>query len=111
MTEADIYAILSPVLPDKVFPYVAPQSNPAITAPWCVFSLYDVKGDVLKGQAETITNIQVDVYADTIDEARTLRLLLANALTKLSPVEISEKQGYEPDTGLFRATFECQVWQ
>ncbi|EST59165.1 hypothetical protein K151_1993 [Proteus hauseri ZMd44] len=111
MTEADIYSILSPVLPDKVFPYVAPQSNPAITAPWCVFSLYDVKGDVLKGQAETMTNIQVDVYADTIDEARTLRLLFANALTKLSPVEISEKQDYEPDTGLFRATFECQVWQ
>ncbi|HBN5714697.1 TPA: hypothetical protein L3G43_004066, partial [Morganella morganii] len=55
--------------------------------------------------------IQIDVYAKTIDEARRIRELSVAAVSPLSPAEFTEKQGYEADTSLFRATLECQVWQ
>ena len=111
MKESDLFSLLSPVLPGRVFPYVAPQDEPKIQPPWCVFSLYDTGGDVLGGRAETMTNIQIDVYAKTIDEARRIRELSVAAVSPLSPAEFTEKQGYEADTSLFRATLECQVWQ
>ncbi|QXO42229.1 DUF3168 domain-containing protein [Morganella morganii] len=111
MKESDLFSLLEPVLPDKVFPYVAPQDEPNIQPPWCIFSHYDVTGDVLCGRAETMTNIQIDVYAKTIDEARQIRDQAIAALIPLSPESFTEKQGYETDTALFRATLECQVWQ
>ncbi len=111
MTEADLYPLLAPILPDKVFPYVAPQEEIPTEPPWCVFSLYDVRGDVLCGQSETMTNIQIDVYAKTIDKARAIREKAVMAIKPLHPSSITETNGYESDTALFRATFECQVWQ
>ncbi|MBD2785518.1 DUF3168 domain-containing protein [Xenorhabdus sp. DI] len=111
MKEADIFPLLNPVLPGKVFPYVAPQSTPPVKPPWLVFSLYDIDQDVLNGQAGTLTNLQVDIYARTIDEARALRDKARSALTGLRPTDLSETNGYESDTGLYRATLECQIWQ
>lgn len=111
MTENNLFSLLAPILPDNVFPYVAQQDTPSISAPWCVFSFYDVKSDVIDGQSETLTNIQIDVYAKTPDEARAIRERAFRAIAVLGLTEIVERQTYEPDTTLFRATFECQVWQ
>ncbi|WP_340618472.1 tail completion protein gp17 [Xenorhabdus entomophaga] len=111
MTEADIFPLLNPVLPYKVFPYVAPQSEPPVTPPWCVFSFYSLDQDVLNGQAGQLNNLQIDVYAGTIDEARAIRNKARSAIAGLNPTELSETQGYEPDTSLYRATLECQIWQ
>ncbi|ATG18034.1 DUF3168 domain-containing protein [Providencia alcalifaciens] len=111
MTESDLFHLLSPVLPSQVFPYVAPQEEPAITPPWLIFSFYDIDEDVLSGQASTMTQIQIDVYAKTPDMARDIRAKALLAIQVLAPVNIVRKQDYEPDTSLYRATIECQVWQ
>ncbi|MEQ1964401.1 hypothetical protein ABLB69_14770 [Xenorhabdus khoisanae] len=111
MTEADIFPLLDPVLPDKVFPYVAPQREPPVMPPWCVFSFYSLDQDVLNGQAGQLNNLQIDVYAGSIDEARAIRNKARSAIAGLNPTELSETQGYEPDTALYRATLECQIWQ
>ena len=37
MKESDLFSLLDPVLPGRVFPYVAPQDEPGIQPPWCVF--------------------------------------------------------------------------
>ncbi|MDC9612305.1 hypothetical protein PSI19_00060 [Xenorhabdus khoisanae] len=113
MTEADIFPLLNPVLPYKVFPYVVPRSpkNPPPGAPWCVFSFYSLDQDVLNGQAGQLNNLQIDVYAESIDEARAIRNKARSAIAGLKPTELSETQGYEPDTRLYRATLECQIWQ
>ncbi|KMJ44129.1 putative phage structural component [Xenorhabdus khoisanae] len=111
MTEADIFPLLDPVLPDKVFPYVAPQREPPVMPPWCVFSFYSLDQDVLNGQAGQLNNLQIDVYAGSIDEARAIRNKARSAIAGLKPTELSETQGYEPDTTLYRATLECQIWQ
>ncbi|MDE9442682.1 hypothetical protein KKJ13_13970 [Xenorhabdus bovienii] len=111
MTEADIFPLLAPVLPDQVFPYVAPQSAPPISPPWCVFSLYSINQDVLSGQAGQLNNLQIDVYALTIDAARVIRDKARSAISVLRPTQLSETNSYESDTGLYRATLECQIWQ
>ncbi|CDG89809.1 tail completion protein gp17 [Xenorhabdus bovienii] len=111
MTEADIFPLLAPVLPDQVFPYVAPQSAPSVSPPWCVFSLYSIDQDVLNGQAGQLNNLQIDVYALTIDAAREIRDKARIALMPLKPTQLSETNSYESDTGLYRATLECQIWQ
>lgn len=87
------------------------RMNPKFSRRGVFFSLYDTGGDVLGGRAETMTNIQIDVYAKTIDEARRIRELSVAAVSPLSPAEFTEKQGYEADTALYRATLECQIWQ
>ncbi|MDC9591067.1 hypothetical protein PSI23_17685 [Xenorhabdus sp. XENO-10] len=113
MTEADISLLLKPILPGKVFPYVVPQppKKQSVTAPWCVFSLYSIDQDVLNGQAGQLNTLQIDVYALNIDPAREIRDKARIALMPLKPTQLSETNSYESDTGLYRATLECQVWQ
>nr|WP_309148486.1 hypothetical protein [Providencia stuartii] len=74
-------------------------------------SIYDIPSDVFSGQAETMTNIQIDIYANALDEARIIRDGMRQAIGVLAPASITERQSYESDTKLFRATLECQVWQ
>ncbi len=110
MTDADLFILLDPVLPDKVFPLVAPQNVPAIMPPWLIFSFYEIDGDVFAGQAETMTNIQIDVYAKTPDKASEIRDKVFMAIKVLAPTNVSRKSDYESDTALHRRTLEFQVW-
>jgi len=109
MTEADIYPRLSALAGGNVFPYVAPQGTPA---PWVIYLLPSSAGeDVFCGPAETASTVQVDAWASSIDDARALRNQVKAALADLHPVGLNEINGYEPDTGLYRATLEVQIWQ
>ncbi|WP_273839332.1 hypothetical protein [Providencia rettgeri] len=110
MTENDLFALLEPVAPDKVFLSVVPLDSPAISAPWVIFSFYEVDGDVFSGQAETMTNIQIDVYAKNPSVASEIRDKAYEAIKVLSPTNVSRKPDYEPDTKLYRRTLEFQVW-
>lgn len=109
MTEADIYPRLSALAAGNVFPYVAPQGT---SAPWVIYLLPSSAGeDVFCGPAETANTVQVDAWASSIDEARALRNQVKAALADLHPVGLNEINDYEPDTGLYRATLEVQIWQ
>ncbi|WP_318386404.1 DUF3168 domain-containing protein [Enterobacter sp.] len=109
MTEADIYPRLSALAAGNVFPYLAPQGT---SAPWVIYLLPSSAGeDVFCGPAETASTVQVDAWASSIDEARALRNQVKAALADLHPVGLNEINDYEPDTGLYRATLEVQIWQ
>ncbi|NBJ36746.1 hypothetical protein GE191_24150, partial [Serratia fonticola] len=69
------------------------------------------RSDVFCGNAETAYMVQIDVYASSIDEAKALRQQAEAAVTVLSPAEVHLFSGHEPETGLFRASFEFRVWQ
>ena len=43
--------------------------------------------------------------------ARALREQVKSALSDLHPVGLNEINAYEPDTALYRATLEVQIWQ
>ena len=115
MTEADIKPYLKPLVGGNAYPYVVKltaQGEPAVSPPWIVFSLIsETEGDVLCGQAETATSLQIDVYAKTIDKAREIRARAQEAIKPLNPVSINRTSSYESDTSLYRATIEVQIWE
>lgn len=110
MTDADLFKLLEPVLPDKVFPLVVPQDALPISQPWLIFSFYEIDEDVFAGQAETLTNVQIDVYAKSPDKASEIRDKAFMAIKVLAPTNVSRKSDYESDTALYRKTLEFQVW-
>lgn len=115
MTESSIYKLIGDLAGGQVYPYVAPlnaQGDPAITPPWVVFAVVsEVFGETLCGPAEENGSLQVDVYASSTDEARILRESVALALASLRYTQLNKTNGYEPETGLFRATLEIQSMQ
>lgn len=108
MTEAQIYSLLGSLCNGNVFPYVAPLNTPT---PWIVFSLPTATGDdVFDGQSGyTATSLQIDVYSKSIDEANQIMGQVELEIKPLMPVSLLKTKGYEPDTGLKRATLEVQV--
>ncbi len=109
MTEADVYVLLAPLADGEVYPFIAPQGTPV---PYVVFILPSTNyEDVLSGQSASATSLQVDVYANGIGEARSIRQQAINQMLSLSPIALLELQDYEPDTKLYRATLEVQIWQ
>lgn len=115
MTEADLNPLLKPLVGGQAYPYVVKltsEGKPAVKPPWIVYTVPDEnRADVFYGAAETAFMVQIDVYASSIDEAKTLRQQAEAAITVLSPAEIHLFSGYEPETGLFRASLEFRVWQ
>lgn len=108
MTEADVYPLIGSVAGGNVFPYVAPSGT---APPWVIFLLpAAVSGDVLCGQAETASTLQIDAWAQSVDEARAIRNQIREAIAPLSPVSLNELNDYEADTSLYRATLEVQIW-
>ncbi|MFS2056949.1 DUF3168 domain-containing protein [Kosakonia cowanii] len=115
MTEADAYALLRALADGQVYPGVVPlnsQGEPAVAPPWITFTLVvQTYGDTFCGPAEEETSLQVDVYASSADEARALRQQAIAALMPLAFTRLSKTGGYEPETGLRRATFEVHILQ
>lgn len=108
MTEADIYRQIADLAGGRVYPYVAPQGT---APPWVVFRIISAASDdAFCGPAETATAVQIDAWATSIDEARDLREQARVALLALSPVSLNELNDYEPDTALYRAMLEIQIW-
>lgn len=115
MTEADLNPLLKPLVGGQAYPYVVkltPEGKPAVNPPWIVYTVPDEsRGDVFCGTAETAFMVQIDVYADTPEEAKALRAQAEQAVAHFLPAETHLFSSYEPDTGLFRASFEFRVWQ
>lgn len=115
MTEADIYSLIGNLCDGQVYPYVAPlnaEGEPAVSPPWIIFTIVsEVFGDTFCGPAEENDALQVDVYATSTDEARTIRKQVQEALSPLQFTQLNRSNGYESDTGLYRATMEIQSQQ
>ncbi|WP_312838432.1 DUF3168 domain-containing protein [Pantoea piersonii] len=115
MTESQIYPLLSELSGGQVYPYVVPlnpQGEPSVSPPWLVFTVVsEVFSDTLCGPAEENGTLQVDVYASTLDEARAIREQAAAALVPLNFTQLRKTNGYETDTGLYRAALEIQSTQ
>ncbi|MDH2066886.1 DUF3168 domain-containing protein [Pantoea sp. GD03673] len=115
MTEASIFNLIGSLAGGQVYPYVVPlnaQGSPAISAPWIVFMVVsEVFRDTLSGPAEENGSLHIDVYASSPDEARSLREAVSSALSPLNFTQLNNTNGYESETGLFRATLEVQSIQ
>ncbi|MBD9642923.1 DUF3168 domain-containing protein [Pantoea sp. PNT02] len=115
MTESAIYSLIGGLAAGQVYPYVAPlnaEGEPSVKPPWVVFTIVsETFGDTLCGPAEENGTLQVDVYALTTDEARSIREQAVENLSPLKFTQMRKRNGYEPGTGLYRATLEIQSQQ
>lgn len=115
MTESYIYSLIGDLAGRKVYPYVAPlnaKGEPSIQPPWVIFTIVSENyGDTFCGPAEEDGNLQVDVYSLNTDEARHIREQIISALLPLEFTQMRKRNGYESDTGLYRATLEIHCQQ
>lgn len=115
MTESDIYGLLRELADGQVYPGVVPLNSegaPAVAPPWVTFTFVDqISADTFCGPAEEDTALQVDVYASSVDDARAVRDQVISALMPLGFTRMSKTGGYEPETGLRRATLEVHIIQ
>ncbi|MBD2812197.1 DUF3168 domain-containing protein [Xenorhabdus sp. Vera] len=110
MTDGDLFKLLAPVLPGRVFPYLIPQTERKTVAPWCVFSTYSLYTDVLSGQSVKMTRVQIDAYAPALDDADQICEDAFSAIKQLQPFEVERENSYEDDTELYRATVEFKIY-
>ncbi|MEQ1977454.1 hypothetical protein [Xenorhabdus sp. SGI240] len=110
MTDSDLFKLLNPVLPGRVFPYLIPKTANRTPSPWCVFSTYSLYTDVLSGQSVKMTRVQIDIYAPSLDDADDICGNAFNAVRHLQPFEVERENGFEDDTELYRATVEFKIY-
>jgi hypothetical protein len=103
MTDSELFKLLKPVLPGRVFSYLIPKTEKK-TSPWCVFSTYSVFTDVLSGQSVKMTRVQIDVYAPVLDQADDICDNAFYAVKRLQPFDVERENSVEDDTDLYRAT-------
>lgn len=109
MIEETIFQALSPITQGRVFPLIAPMGTPS---PYIVYSaVSNNRGDVLCGTAEQKTSIQIDVYDKSLFLAKKLLSEISENISFLDPFQITELQGYESDTELYRATLDFLIIQ
>jgi hypothetical protein len=107
MIEFDLTAALKaiPAVGGRVKPVTAPQDYPA---PYITYQ-------VILGNEDQCTNgtvfgrtsrIQVDVWAKTYEEAKSIKTDAVAAIVALGGGEISAQDLYESDTGLHRQLIE-----
>ena len=104
MIEVHITNALKMLCDGRISPLVADQGTQ--TPYICYTKISGVYGDVMCGQSYVTYCFQVDVYAKTLFEAETIRKQAYLCLQPLKPFNVSDRHGYESDTGLYRATLE-----
>lgn len=99
--------------PVRFFPFVkAPQDGARPYAVWQAINGEPVNQLACPAPADQYT-IQIDVYADTADEARRIAVALRAALEGDSHYTITNwaREDYEHDTQLYRVSFDADVFQ
>ncbi|WP_140920887.1 tail completion protein gp17 [Limnobaculum xujianqingii] len=113
MTEADVYSRIADLADQKVYPYVVKLNaagEPAVSPPWVIFSIISQNpADVLCGTAEEWNSLQIDVYSNKLAESRAIRAKVIKALSSLSLTDQQLLQGYDSETGLYRATLDTRI--
>ncbi|MDX7986697.1 DUF3168 domain-containing protein [Xenorhabdus sp. 12] len=110
MKDGDLFKLLDPVLPGRVFPYLIPFTEREAPSPWCVFSTYSLTTDVLSGPSVKMTRIQIDAYATTLERAEQIGEDAFHALKSLAPFELEHENSFEDDTELYRASLTCKIY-
>ncbi|PHM45878.1 structure structural component [Xenorhabdus mauleonii] len=110
MKDGDLFKLLKPVLPGRVFPYLIPLTERKSDSLWCVFSTYSLTRDVLSGPAVKMTRIQVDAYAPTLERAEQIGEDALHALNPLAPFDVEHENSFEEDTELYRASLTCKIY-
>lgn len=111
--QTELRALLGPLVGDRVYPVVAPESP---TAPYATYQrVAAVPQNVMAGNGgESLTNtrLQIDVYATTYGEAQAKAEAIKAALRgwAVQNVTNSEQDLYESDVKLHRVMIDISIW-
>lgn len=108
MVETTIQPILAGTVSGRCYPLVAPD-NP--TKPYIVYQVVSKVPEVTleSTEARERCRIQIDAYATTYAEVKTLEASIKAALVNISVPLLAFDQ-FEADTKLFRVTLEHSIW-
>lgn len=105
MIETKIVSTLSPAF--KIFPLVAPQG---IRAPFLIYSVIsETPSDVLCGQADVPTVIQLDSYSHDPITAKQYGQTALTQLSYLGLCNINCASSFEEETKLYRYQIEFML--
>lgn len=107
MIEAKINEALKALCDGRVSPLIAPQgTSPPYVCYTKVSAVYD---DVMCGQSSVEYCFQIDIYAKTLLEAENIKQQAYEKLKPLKPFNIVNRQSYESEAELYRATLEFYI--
>lgn len=107
MIEQDLYSALLTVC-ERVSPIFMPQD---VVMPAIVYQVvYDGLGQCLSGAvyAKT-TRLQVDVYSDTYEEAKSLKEQVISKVIDLKASDIASQDLYDQEAQLFRQLIDFTI--
>jgi hypothetical protein len=112
MIEIDIFDRLKGLVSNRVYPIIMPQ-NP--TLPAVVYTRITNTPINVLGHQPTLdqVRVQIDVWANTYKESKTLAKSVRNAMetASFSATLQSDDESYEPETGLYRVSSDYYVYE
>lgn len=107
-----LYPILSPLLDDKVYPLVVPESAINIP-PYAVYTpISAIAEQTFDGHmGDEWVRVQIDVYHDDYDGLLALSAKITHAINEQLGLKIFSNHSQSVNDGLFRASIDVEFWQ
>jgi len=101
----------SPLLQGRLYPNIIPQNT---KMPAAVYTVINNRDDqcTTTGQAyKSVQRFQIDIYAKTYKEVQQITTEVKNSLYSFNntPFDISNRDGFETDSELFRQIIEFKI--
>jgi len=101
----------TPLLQGRIYPLIIPQNT---QMPAAVYTVINNRDDqcTTTGQAyKSVQRFQIDIYANTYKEVQQITTAVKSALYSFPnvPFEISNRDGFETDSELFRQIIEFKI--
>jgi hypothetical protein len=92
--------------------YPAGEAPPKPTKPYAVWQMVDGTPENYLGTLPDIDSwsVQLDVYADTLEEARDVAEALRDAIEPVAHVTRFSTEGRDPDTNNYRYSMDSDWW-
>jgi Protein of unknown function (DUF3168) len=112
MNDAELYSVIAPALPNKVFKALAPMQT---REPYVIYAMVTaVPQNTLCGymQADEV-HYRIDSYATTEAEAAAIMERIKRYLRAAAdpPLVWSEQELYEQDTRIHRRSIDVSTWR
>jgi len=112
MIETDIFDALKDLVADRCYPLMMPQ-NPVLPAIVYSRQASDPQYRLEGGSSLSQVRVEIDCYAKTYDEAKSLSAEVRSAMEAASykGTMIFDADFYEPDVKLYRVILDFYVWE
>lgn len=107
-----LYPILSPLVDDKVYPLIVPETA-SNTPPYVVYTpISAVAEQTFDGHSgDEWVRVQTDIYHKDYDKLLTLSATIIQTLNQALSLKVFSNNSQSIDDGLFRISLDVEFWQ